>query len=191
MLASLQTTSHTATKVESQTYDYMCPLLANICQSIDNFHRKTTETVDTLGRIGPDYLRDEDFRHYTKNIYFESLYYDEHLTEEKDRLQRSGEVEFSKWKSLKESDISQNKLRSQRQSELYNSQGFKKARRHSQSNGSSRFPKEDMDDDFDLDFIPDGKILFHLKEQIFYFFQRARTTDSHFHLQTITFLSRE
>ena len=71
--------------------------------------------MDTLGRIGPDFLRDEDFRNYTKNIYFESLYYDQNLTEEKDRLQRSGEVEFSNWKEIKESGIQMNKRRTQRQ----------------------------------------------------------------------------
>jgi hypothetical protein len=86
--------------------------LANICQSVDNFHRHTTETVDTLGRIGPDFLRDEDFRFYTKNIYFESLYNDEHLVEEKQRLQRSGEVEFSRWKELKESNFKTSQMRS-------------------------------------------------------------------------------
>jgi len=105
MLATLQTVSHASTKVESATYDYMCPLLANICQSQDNFHRHTTETVDTLGRLGPDFLRDEDFRVFTKNIYFESLYYDDHLAEEKERLQRSGELEFSRWKELKEGNL--------------------------------------------------------------------------------------
>lgn len=129
----------------------MCPLLANVCQSIDNFHRHTTDSADTLGRIGPDFLRDEDFRFYTTNIYFESLFNDENLTEEKDRLQRSGEVEFSKWKELKESNLKSSELRSQRHSALSSGGNFKK------KSSRSTFPKQGMDDDLDLDFIPDEK----------------------------------
>jgi hypothetical protein len=37
---------------------------------------------------------------------------------------------------------------------LYNSQSFKKKPRN-----SSNFPKQDMDDDINLDFIPEGKNL--------------------------------
>lgn len=142
MLASLKAISHSAVQVESASYDYMCPLMANVCTSISNRHRISTGAIQTLNLAGMRYLADEDFTNYSKNIYFESLYYDESLAEDKDRLKRSGEQEFISWVQKKE-----------------NLHPLPKS-----NDKMSNFARRKSEDDFDLDFIDDCKIkLFAIK----------------------------
>ena len=93
-LAELKQLSDKVVQLEAESLDYMCPLLANMCTGLDTLHRDTTECYDTIGKLADDFMLDEDFRDFNKDIYYHTLCVDKNFEEEKNRLIRDNDLGF-------------------------------------------------------------------------------------------------
>ena len=73
-LHDLKALSVSIQRLNGEHLHMVCPVLADLCGSLDTFHRDTTECYDTLGRLEPDFRLKEDHLSYTKSTVFEPIW---------------------------------------------------------------------------------------------------------------------
>ena len=81
-------------KCHVDSIDIVCPTLAGLSYSLETVNRENMDFYDTLGKLSPEFQKDEDPLVYLPHLYKNAIFSDSKFEAERERLYRDNNTSF-------------------------------------------------------------------------------------------------